>query len=119
MKIILHLFLAIGFTLSLSAQEMQKGIWHTGNANTKIETYEKDGAWYGKVIESDNPQVKVGADILRDFKVVDQHLKGIIFLVARNRKVDAIIEPTEDELKITVSARSRSRTMVWKRLDKE
>ena len=96
----------------------QKGIWLTNKENTKIETYQKEGAWYGKVIASDNPNAKIGNDILRDFKLVDGQWKGKLFAAKRNRLVDAIIEPTEDELSITISAGFSSRTLVWKRYDK-
>ena len=35
-----------------------KGVWNTGDQNTKIKTYQKDGKWYGKIISSDNPKAK-------------------------------------------------------------
>ena len=115
MRKIYCLVVALGFTLSLSAQKMEKGIWLTGNANTKVETYEKDGAWYGKVIESDNPKAKIGSDAIRDIKLVDGEWKGKIYIAKRDKVVDAVIEPSTDKLSITISAMGRNRTLVWKK----
>jgi len=33
-----------------------KGIWFSGEENTKIKTYQKEGAWFGKIVSSDNPK---------------------------------------------------------------
>ncbi len=118
MKNISCLVVALGFIVSLSAQDFQKGIWLTNKGNTKIETYQKEGAWYGKVIASENPKAQIGTNILRGFKKVDGQWKGQLFVARRGRLVDAVIEPTEDELSITISAGFSSRTLVWKRYDK-
>jgi len=117
MKKITCLILALGYFIALSAQDFQKGTWLTNKGNTKVETYQKDGAWYGKVISSDNPKAKIGNDILRAFKQVDGAWKGKLFVARRNREADAVIEPTKDKLSITISAGFSSRTLVWKRVD--
>mgnify|MGYP000636665198 CR=1 FL=1 len=114
MKKISCLIIALGFMVSLSAQDFQKGIWLTNKGNTKIETYQKEGAWYGKVIDSDNPKAKIGNDILRDFKQVDGQWKGKLFVAKRGKLVDAVIEPKEDNLTITISRGFSSKTLVWK-----
>ena len=118
MRVILSIGLLIGVVTFSSAQSTLEGTWQTAKDNTLIETYQKDGAWYGKVISSDNPKAKIGNDILKEFKQVDGQWKGKLFAAKRNRLVDAIIEPTEDELSITISAGFSSRTLVWKRYDK-
>jgi hypothetical protein len=107
------------FTLSLSAQDFQEGIWLTENGKAKIETYQNDGVWYGKVISSDNPKVKSGTDILKDIKQVDGEWKGKFFVAKRNRLVDAVFGPTKDKLKITIFRGSSSKTLVWKRHNDE
>lgn len=117
MKKISCLIVALGFTLSLFAQDFQEGIWLTGNGKGKIETYQKEGAWYGKILKSNNKKVKIGDDILRDIKQVDGQWKGKFYVAKRDRLVDAVIEPTEDNLSITISNGFSSRTLVWKRVE--
>ena len=102
-------------TFGLSAQDFPKGIWLTGEENTKIETYEKEGAWYGKIVSSDNPKAKIGKDILRAFKQEDGKWKGKLFATKRDKILDAVIEPTEDDLNITVAAGFFTKTLVWKK----
>lgn len=91
-------------TISIAAQEMTTGIWSTGEENTKIETYQKDGLWYGKIISSNNPKVKIGKDILTEFKKEDEEWIGKLYAAKRNKTLDAIINPHKDKLNITVSA---------------
>ena len=117
MKIIISLIVALGFVVSLFAQDFQKGTWLTNKGNTKIETYQKDGAWYGKVIEPGSGKAKVGTNVLRGFKKVDGQWKGKLFVARRNREVDTVVEPTEDKLSITISQGSSGRTLVWKRVE--
>ena len=119
MRVILSIGLLIGVVTFSSAQNALEGTWQTAKDNTLIETYQKDGAWYGKVISSDNPKAKIGNDILREFKQVDGQWKGKLFAAKRNREVDAIIEPNEDQLSIVVSAGFTTRTLVWKRANKK
>ena len=115
MKKLTAVLIAFFFFSSLSAQESLKGIWLTGEENTKIETYEKDGAWYGKIISSDNPKAKIGTDILRGFKQENGEWKGQIFAAKRNKIVDAIIQPAKEVLAITVSTGFFSKVLEWKR----
>ena len=115
MKVLTSILFTIFFISSLAAQDFPKGIWLTGEENTKIETYEKEGAWYGKIVASDNLKAKIGKDILRDFKEEDGHWKGKLFAAKRGKIVDAVIEPNEEVLTITVSAGFFTKTLEWKR----
>ena len=117
MKKITCLILALGYFIALSARDFQKGTWLTNKGNTKVETYQKEGAWYGKVLSSDNPKAKIGTDILRAFKQVNGQWKGKLFVARKNREVDAIIEPSKDKLSITISQGFSSRTLVWKKAE--
>jgi len=116
MKNIISLIVALSFVLSLSAQEFQIGTWQTGKDNTLIETYQKEGAWFGKVISSDNPKAKIGNDIIRDVRQKDGKWKGKFYVAKRDRLVDAVLEPGNDQLSIEISAMGRSRTLVWKKV---
>jgi len=99
--------------ISLSAQEMTAGIWLTGEENTKIETYQKDGMWYGKIISSDNQKAKVGKDILSGFKKEGQVWIGKLYAAKRDKTLEAIISPQKDNLKITVSAGLFKKKLSW------
>lgn len=102
---------------SLQAQNPLKGTWLTGEDNTKIETYEKEGAWYGKIVSSDNPKAKIGLDILRGFKQEGDTWKGKIFAAKRGKILDAKIDPAKDVLSIEASLGFMSRTLKWKRAE--
>ena len=115
MKKIQCLIVILSFLTSLTAQDFPKGIWLTGEENTKIETYQKEGAWYGKIVSSDNPKAKIGKDILRDFKAKDGEWKGKLFAAKRGKILNAVIEPNEEVLTITVSAGFFTKTLAWKR----
>ena len=115
MKKIKCLIIALGFITSLSAQDFPKGIWLTGEENTKIETYQKEGAWFGKIVSSDNPKAKIGKDILQEFKLKDGQWQGKLFAAKRGKILDAIIEPTQEVLNIKVSAGFFSKELAWKK----
>ncbi len=102
-------------TMIMSAQELTEAIWLTGEENTKIETYQKDGMWYGKIISSDNRKAKIGKDILHEFKLVDGEWTGKLFAAKRNKMMDAIIVPKKDVLDITVSAGFFKKQISWQR----
>lgn len=115
MKKMKCLIVALGFITSLSAQDFPKGIWLTGEENTKIETYQKEGAWYGKIVSSDNPKAKIGKDVLRKFKWEDGQWQGKLFAAKRGKILDAIIEPNKEMLNIKVSAGFFSKELAWKK----
>ena len=117
MKKLSIILFALFVVSGLSAQDFPEGIWLTGEENTKIETYEKAGAWYGKIVASDNPKAKIGNDILRGFRQEDGKWKGKLFAAKRGKILDAVIEPIEDDLNITVSAGFFSKTLVWKKAE--
>ncbi len=100
-------------TISLSAQDMVTDIWLTGEENTKIETYQKEGMWFGKIISSDNSKAKIGSDILIGFAKENQHWVGKLYAVKRDRTLDAIIIPNDDKLDITVSAGLFKKKLTW------
>ena len=119
MKKFIGLILSLGIIVSLSAQNTIEGTWNTGRDNTLIETYEKDGEWFGKVISSENSKAKIGNDILRNITVSDGEWKGKLFMAKRNRLVDAIVEPSDEKLKIIISGGGMKRTLTWARKSEE
>ena len=115
MKRLPIILFALFITLGLSAQDFPKGVWLTSEENTKIETYEKEGAWYGKIVSSDNPKAKIGKDILRGFKKENGQWNGKLFTAKRGKILDAVIEPQKEALNITVSAGFFTKSLVWKK----
>lgn len=113
MKKIAFLIVSLFLTISLFSQDFTKAIWLTGEDNTKIETYQKEGAWFGKIVSSDNPKAKIGKDILRGFKKNNGQWKGKLFAAKRGKLLDAEIKPTEEALNITVSAGFFSKQLQW------
>lgn len=113
-SLISTLFISL-LTLSLSAQEMTAGIWLTGEENTKIETYKKDGIWYGKIVSSDNLKAKIGKDILIGFVKEDNKWTGKLYAAKKDKMMDAVINPLENELNITVSAGFFKKKLSWLR----
>jgi len=103
--------------ISLSAQEMTAGVWLTGEENTHIETYQKNGLWYGKIVNSDNPKAKIGKIILKDFVQADDKWKGKLYAAKRDKLMDAVIIPSSDELKITVYAGFLKKKLTWTRVE--
>ena len=118
MKKIKCLLVTLSILTSLSAQDFEVGIWLTGEENTKIETYQKEGTWYGKIISSDNAKAKIGNDILREFKKEDGQWSGKLFAAKRGKILDAVIEPNKDALNITVSTGFFTKSLVWKKEEK-
>ena len=118
MKILITTILFSLMTFSLSAQEMVTGIWLTGEENTKIETYQKDDLWYGKIVSSDNPKAKIGKDILKDFVKIDGEWKGSLYAAKKDRLLNAVIIPSEEQLNITVSAGLFKKNLSWEKVGK-
>lgn len=108
-------FISIFFfvTITLTAQEMTEGIWLTGEENTMIETYQKDGAWYGKIVSSDNPKAIMGRDILQHFINENDKWKGKLYAAKRDKLLDAEIIPAADKLNIIVSAGFFTKELEW------
>ncbi len=98
---------------SIFAQKSLDGVWQTGVDNTKIETYQKDGAMFGKIISSDNPKAKTGTDILRNFKKNGDSWEGQLYAVKRDKLVNAIIIPTQNKLLIKLSVGFFSKNLEW------
>ena len=115
MNKLISIFIFSLITISILAQEMTTGIWLTGEDNTKIETYQKDGMWHGKIISSDNPKAKIGLDILTGFKKEGEEWVGKLYAAKRDKTLDAIISPQNEQLNITVSAGFFKKQLSWKR----
>jgi uncharacterized protein (DUF2147 family) len=115
-KKIASILILIAFIPSLLAAAPLSGVWNAGEDNTRIETYQKDGAWFGKILSSDNSKAKVGTDILLGFTEADGVWTGKMFAPKRDKTVDATIQSAADELTITVSVGLIKKTLTWTRV---
>lgn len=100
---------------SLFAQQFLEGVWQTGEDNTKIETYYKDGAWFGKIISSDNPKAEIGRDILRNLKKKGDLWEGDYYKLDRDKKMKVVVKPTENKLLLEVSIAIFTKELEWLR----
>ena len=107
------LFMILSTTSVFSQYNSLEGKWQTGVDNTVIETYQKDGAWFGKIVSSDNAKAKIGADILKDFKEDGDTWKGQLYAAKKGKFLDAVITPAKDKLLIEVSSGMFSKSLEW------
>jgi predicted small secreted protein len=56
------------FATTIFAQNNLTGTWNTGEQNTLVKIHEVDSVYVGEIISSDNPEVKLGKVIVKDFK---------------------------------------------------
>jgi uncharacterized protein (DUF2147 family) len=101
------------FPLCAEAQSGLEGVWNTGEDNSKVEIFEQDGEYFGKLISSDNPKAKMGTEILRNFSQVNGIWQGTIYAVKRDKLYKASITPAGDTLKIAVSAGMVTQKLSW------
>jgi uncharacterized protein (DUF2147 family) len=113
MKPILFLLLSLLPASSIAADSMVQGVWLTGTNHSKIETYEENGEWFGKLIYSDDSSSEIGTIILRNFKPDGDVWKGQIFAMKRNKIYNAELTPTGSQLIIKVTSGLFSRTLEW------
>jgi len=101
------------FPLCAEAQSDLEGVWQTGEDNSKVEVFEQDGEYFGKLISSDNPKAKIGTEILRNFSQVNGVWQGTLYAVKRDKLYKASIAPSPDTLNITVSAGMLTQKLSW------
>jgi len=107
----------MSFVVTLPAQSSLEGTWATGEDNSIIQTYEKDGAWYGKIISSDNPKAKIGTNILRGFKKEGDKWIGKLYAAKRDKIMKSEIRLIDSALNITVFAGFITRNLTWEKID--
>ena len=108
------LSILLGFA-GLKAQESLQGLWQTGQNGTTIEIKESDSGIEGVVAYSDQEKVRPGTVLIKGLKKEDKGYRGKLYAIKKDRWVDALFIPKEDELEILVSAGLRRKTIHWKR----
>jgi len=105
-----HLLVLSGLILcldvfSIDAQSIT-GIWMTENDEAKVEIYEQDSVWFGRVIWAKDPgeqaQKGVGVVVLRNFvRQKNGSYKGNVYAPHWNRTFSAVITPkNQNELSL-------------------
>lgn len=107
--LILLLFGAIG----MNAQSIE-GLWNTGKENTVVRIEKVSSEFEGKIHSSDYAKATKGKLIIKDVKYNNNTYKGKLYLIRRNRWIDAEFAPNKNSLIVTVSAGFQKKTMEWK-----
>ena len=97
-------------------QNSLDGRWQTGEDNSIVEVFEQDGEYFGKLVSSDNPNARIGTEILRNFTAAGGTWKGKLYAAKRDKLLDAVITPKADTLNIEVKAGMVSRKLAWQRV---
>jgi uncharacterized protein (DUF2147 family) len=110
----LFIFLGLFLTsVSMKAQQSINGIWNTGQDNTKIEVKSENGIYNGKIISSDNSNVKKGTLILKEVKSESGKWKGKLYSLKKKEWFDAVLELKGSKLMVTVKSGWASKTVEW------
>jgi hypothetical protein len=96
-------------SISLNAQHNIEGIWSTGQDQTNIKIM----GTIGKIHSSHNEKALVGKIIIKELKKKDNTYTGKIYLVRRNRWVDAVFVPNGNVLTLSILAGWQSKTLKW------
>uniref|UniRef100_UPI0040492E2B hypothetical protein n=1 Tax=Flavobacterium sp. TaxID=239 RepID=UPI0040492E2B len=106
------IIIVLGFLFTssfMTAQHSIEGIWDTGKENTTIEI--KNGA--GKIYSSNSSQATEGKLMIKDLKKEQKEYTGKLFIIRKNKWVDAVFVPNGNALTITVSVGLQSKTLKW------
>ena len=123
MKHLLVFTFLLLLSVSLSAKEqneqqssgtMLAAIWLTSTEGDKIETYQKGGKWFGKLVASNSKYAPLGTTVLRNFVLIDGHWRGQVYSIKRDQEADGTIEPSLDILVIDIPAPLEDAGFSWK-----
>lgn len=94
------------------------GKWLSRDGDRKIEIYQNNGSYCGKIVWLKNTaaRVNVGDVVLTDITYEKDRWTGKAYMPARDRHVSASITmPSKDELEITGKVGVISQKRLWKR----
>jgi uncharacterized protein (DUF2147 family) len=105
------------FATTIFAQNNLTGTWNTGEQNTLVKIHEVDSVYVGEIISSDNPEVKLGKVIVKDFKQDGDEWVCQLFAAKRKKWFNAEIEIEDGKLKISVGRGFHSKTVEWEKVE--
>lgn len=111
MKILL---LGIVIAIFLPSNEII-GTWNTNKENTKIEIYEENGEYFGRIISSNNINAKKGTLILRNLKYKNGKWKGKLYSLKFDKLLDAEMSVYQNTLQITIDAGFKRKMVEWEK----
>ncbi len=119
MKKVVVLFALILLGSSLLAQDDLSGSWDTGEHNTVVKIFEKEGVYVGEIISSDKSAEAVGKQIIKDLKKDEGEWEGKLYAARKKKWVDAKMSREDETLKIKVKVGFMSKTIEWKKAKTE
>ena len=99
--------------LSMHAQASISGIWNLEKDNTKIEITKGTDTHEGKILSSDNANVKPGKVILKDVKSVNGKWQGKLYSPKKKEWFDAVLKVEGKKMLVTVKSGWASKTVEW------
>lgn len=112
MKTLLFFLGLLLTSVSINAQQSIDGIWNTGKENTTIEIKKVEG----KIYSSDNAKATKGKLMIKDLEKTGNSYKGKLYIIKKNRWVDAVFVPNGNSLTVTISAGWQSKTLKWSKV---
>ncbi len=118
------------------AQESIEGIWLTEEGNSKIEIYQRDDRYFGKIVwldqsfdkngnpvtDRNNPNKNLqnrqlmGIDMLEDLQYRSGKWYGKLYAPKRGLKMDVVlVAQGMDKLELNISYRGFTRQQIWTR----
>ena len=110
---ILFTFCILFSALTMHAQASLTGTWNMGKDNTKIDIKKDNGVYEGRVVSSDNANVKIGNLILKDVKSFGGKWKGKLYSPKKKEWFDAVLKVEGKKLLVTVKSGLMSKTVEW------
>jgi|GEM_PF-470427 len=117
MPLLLIFLILLVLPTELFSQDSLAGRWAFEEDNTTVEFYQKNDAFFGKLVASDNPNAPIGTDVFREFVLKNGKWKGKIYSIKRNKVLNAKLTQFEEEMKVTASFGFLRKTLVWKRVE--
>lgn len=99
-------------SVSNYAQQTLDGVWNTGMENTTIEI--KNGE--GQIYSFENQKVTKGKLMIKEINKTNKTnntYKGKLYIIKKNRWVDAEFVPNGNSLTVTISSGWRSKSLKW------
>lgn len=113
MKKLAFTFGILCFALSIHAQTSLTGVWNMGQDNTKIDITKGNETYEGKILSSDNANVKSGKVVLKDVKSVNGKWQGKLYSPKKNEWFNAVLKVEGNKLLVTVKSGWASKTVEW------
>lgn len=113
-NLIIVLAMLIGSISNTYAQQSIEGIWNTGKENTTIEIKKTEG----KIHSSENLKATPNMLMIKDLKKSNNEFKGKLYVIKKDKWVDAVFVPIGNTLTVTVSAGFQSKTLKWNMIKK-